>query len=52
MVETTNTGRSLMNIKKSKAPSTDPWGTPDVTGSVLDSRLLTDVNCEREERNS
>ena len=26
-------GRSLINIKKRTGPKTDPWGTPDKTGS-------------------
>ena len=26
-------GRSLINIKKRTGPKTDPWGTPDKTGT-------------------
>ena len=26
-------GRSLINIKKRMGPKTDPWGTPDKTGT-------------------
>ena len=43
-------GRSLMFIKNSIGPRTEPWGTPDVTGTVPDfsfSRTTVYVRPER-----
>ena len=39
------TCRSLMYIRKSKGPKTDPCGTPHVILEVLDSKPLIDTNC-------
>jgi hypothetical protein len=33
-------GISLKKIKKSRGPSIDPWGTPEVTGSKSDEKFL------------
>ena len=41
------TCRSLMYIRKSKDPKTDPCGTPHVILEVLDSKPLIDTNCLR-----
>ena len=41
------TCRSLMYIRKSKDPKTDPCGTPHVIPEVLDSKPLIDTNCLR-----
>ena len=39
--------KSLMKKLNSTGPSTDPWGTPLVTGVHLDIELLTTTLCQR-----
>ena len=40
-------GRSLMNTKKRTGPRTEPWGTPDKTGTGSDSSPSSTTCCER-----
>ena len=45
VVELSGRGRSLMYARKREGPSTDPWGTPDGTGLVLDLEPATMTAC-------
>ena len=39
------TCRTLMYIRKSKGPETDPCGTPHIIFKVLDATPLIETNC-------
>ena len=39
-----------MYMMKRRGPSTEPWGTPWVTGAVEEWQLLTEMNWCRSER--
>lgn len=40
-------GRSFINIRKSRGPNTEPWGTPDVTEDKDDEVSFTKTNWDR-----
>ena len=42
--ETTEFGKSLINIINRREPRTEPWETPDVTGATFDSKPFTTAN--------
>lgn len=52
ILEDTQLGKSLINIRKSRGPSTLPWGTPDVTWAIEELEPLTAVDWTRDERKS
>ena len=41
---------SLINNIKSRGPSIDPWGTPDLTDSILEDLLDKTTRCYLLER--
>ena len=43
----TELGISFMYKRKSYGPKTIPWGIPQVVVLIVESLLLTTVNCER-----
>lgn len=45
-------GRSLIYMRNKRGASTDPWGTPDVTGRELERLFLIETNWERLVRNA
>lgn len=52
MLEEILPGMSLIKIRKSRGPRTEPWGTPEVTSAREDEELLFVVNWVREEKKS
>ena len=50
-IEAILSGRSLMNRRKSMDPSTDPWGTPLTTGTLLDELPSTTTFWVQPDRN-
>ena len=40
-------GKSFMQMRNKIGPNTVPWGTPDVTGTVLDDIPFTTTVCVR-----
>jgi len=38
---------SFMQNRKSQGPSTDPWGTPEITGTQPEEAPSTRTDCER-----
>mgnify|MGYP001595851294 CR=1 FL=1 len=47
----TYSGRSLMYIRKSKGPRTEPCGTPDATAMVSDCDPFSTTDCVLLSRN-
>lgn len=39
-------GRSFIYMRKSKGPSTEPWGTPDVTGTSVEHSPSSKTFCD------